>query len=135
MMWHKGKGKIVYDPFRDRMKGNTMWWCVLNVDPGITEYYRWWIQRELHIHSLVAPAWTPHVSIIRGEEPKDSLKHLWRKYQGKIVEFEYEHNPRRASKDQFWFVEIRAPFLVNMRKEFEKPYHWPLHLTVGKEKY
>jgi hypothetical protein len=134
-MWYTSTGKIVYDPYRGSMKHKTAWWCVLEVDPEITRYYRWWIEREHHIHSLVVPAWDAHVSIIRGEEPREDLKHLWKKYHGQKVEFKYEHNPSRAKKSEFWFVEVEAPFLIDIRKEFEKPYDWALHLTVGKQQY
>lgn len=134
-MWHTTTGKIIYDPYRGAMKRKTAWWCVLEVDPEITRYYRWWIERELHIHSLAPPSWDAHVSVIRGEEPKDELKHLWKKYHKMELEIEYEHNPQVAKKEEFWFVEVKAPFLSNIRKEFDRPHDWPLHLTVGKEKY
>ena len=134
-MWHKSTGRIVYDPFRGSMKRRTEWWAVVEVDKEITRYYRWWIQRRYHIHSLVAPAWDAHISIIRGEKPEDDLMHLWKKYHGKIVEFEYMHDPRRSKRDDYWTLEVRCPFIMNIRKELRRPTHWPPHLSVGKENY
>ena len=141
-MWHTGIGTIVYDPFRGKMKTRTKWWCVLELDKEITRYYRWWIEKELHIHSLVQPAWDAHISIIRGEEPADNLKHLWKKYDGKVVEFKYEHNPEtvgpkvnRNSTDTVWTLRIRDPFLLSIRSELGRPSNWNLHLTVAKENY
>jgi len=141
-MWHTGTGKIVYDPFRGKMKKRTAWWCVLEVDKEITRYYRWWIEKELHIHSLVQPAWDAHISIIRGEEPADNLKHLWKKYHGQKVEFKYGHvperieeKPNRKSTDIVWAIKVRSPFLLSIRDELGRPSDWGLHLTVGKENY
>jgi hypothetical protein len=134
-MWHKSTGKIVYDPFRAGMKRKTEWWCILQVNKEITRYYRWWITRELHIHSLVQPAWDAHVSIIRGEKPDDSLMHLWKKYQNMVVEFEYKHDPYKAKRDDYWAVEVNCPILLDIRKELQRPTNWGLHLSIGKEKY
>ena len=134
-MWHESTGKIVYDPYRPGMKKRTEWWCIVEVDREITRYYRWWLEREMHLHSLVQPAWDAHISVIRGEKPKPQLMKMWKKYHGKIVKFRYEHNPRRSTRDDYWTVEVDCPFLVNIRKEFERPFNWPLHLSIGKENY
>lgn len=134
-MWLKSTAKIVYDPPRPGMKRKTKWWCVANVDREITRYYRWWIMRTYHIKGLIPPSWDGHISVIRGEEPHDEYKHLWKKYDGQIVEFEYEHYPKKAKKDEFWIIEVRCPFLSNIRKEMNKPHDWPLHISIAKEQY
>ena len=141
-MWHKSTGIIKYDPPRPGMKKRTKWWCVVNVDKEITRYYRWWIQRELHIKGLCQPSWDAHISIIRGEEPIDELKHLWKKYDGQKVEFEYKHYPRRSGDrnfdlredrpDFFWFVEVRCPLRTEIRGELGRPTGWKHHITVGR---
>ena len=141
-MWHKGTGKIVYNPWRGALKKKRNWWCVVEVDTEITRYYRWWIERRYHVKGLCKPSWDAHISIIRGEKPREDLMHLWKKYDGQIVEFEYKQHPRQSGDttggdrpDNFWFVEVKAPQLIDIRKEFELPYNWSLHLTVGRTWY
>jgi hypothetical protein len=141
-VWHKGSGVVQYDPPRPGMKKNTRWWCVINVDREITRYYRWWILRRYHTKGLHPPSWDAHISVIRGERPPKGLEHLWKKYHGQQVEFEYKHQVYRGdavgrkSKDGgFWQVEVRCPLGTQIRKEFGFPHNWPLHLTVGRTYY
>lgn len=137
-MWHKGSGKIIYDPKRGAMKKRTKWWCVVNVDREITRYYRWWINKQYHIKGLCRPSWDAHISIIRGEKPEDDLMHLWKKYNGEIVTFEYEHFPKIAKNKQdghFWLVNVRCDKFLQIRKELNRPTNWNLHLTVGRTYY
>ena len=144
--WFESTAKIVYDPRRPGMKRRTEWWCIATVDREITRYYREWIKRErLNLHDIVhpgdrqtverfvQPAWDAHISVIRGEKPKPELMHLWRKHEGEIVTFRYEHNPRRSKRDDYWTVTVDCPELVDIRKELERPFNWPLHLSVGRE--
>lgn len=135
VMWHTSVGKIVYDPPRPGMKRRTAWWCIVQVDPEIARYYRYWLQWQFHMHHIAPPAWGAHISVIRGEKPTDDLMHLWKKYDGQLVKFKYTHYLMRAKKEQFWFVEVQSPFLMNIREELNRPTNWPLHLTIGKEKY
>jgi len=117
------------------MKRRTAWWCIVKVDPEITRYYRHWLQWHLHKHEIAPPSWDSHISVIRGEKPAENLMHLWKKYDGQKVKFRYKHYPRRAHKEQFWFVDVECPLLMQIREELERPTTWPLHLTIGKEKY
>lgn len=136
-MWHKSRGRIKYDPPRGQMTKKTKWWAVLNVDREITRYYRWWVMNRFWIN-LHQPSWDAHVSIIRGEKPEDHLMHLWKKYDGHWVDFEYSHNVRRSGDtnidrpDHYWFVEVRCPFLKQIREELNRPSNWSLHLTIGR---
>ena len=137
-MWHTSTGIIRYDPPRGKMKKKTDWWAVVNVDREITRYYRWWVMKEKWI-DLCQPSWDAHISIIRGERPKDHLMHLWKKYNGHKVEFRYKHNVRQSGDttgwdrpDSYWFVEVDCPLLIDIRKELELPHDWKLHLTIGR---
>lgn len=156
--WHTSTGIIRYDPYRGNMSKKIDWWAVLEVDKEITRYYRYWINKmvfnplELNhdgINSKAAakypytklqqPAWDAHVSIIRGEKPRKDLTHLWKKYDGMKLEFQYRHNPRYSGDttgdgrpDNFWFVEVNCPTLMAIRTELKRPTNWSLHLTVGK---
>lgn len=128
-MWHKAKGTIVYDPYRAKMKRKTAWWAVVETDDEITRYFRWWVKKEFWI-DLNKPAWGAHVSIIRGEKPEPDLMHLWKKYDRTEVEFEYEHSVYQNK--HFWLVDVKCPFLINIRKELNRPCNWNLHLTIGR---
>lgn len=142
-MFHTGTGKIVYDPKRSpTVRKGEKWWCVVNVDREITRYYRWWIEKELHVKGLCQPSWNAHISVIRGEKPKPEVMHLWKKYQGQVVEFQYKHLPRQSGDTtnwdrpgHYWFVEVDCPFLLDIRKELLLPCKWNLHLTVGRTWY
>lgn len=129
-MWRESTGKIIYDPHRPGMKRKTQWWCVVPVDREITRYYRWLITREVPGLALHPPAWDAHISVIRGEKPDDDKMHLWRKYHKQKVTFWYSHYVRRNG--HFWFVEVRCPGLIEIRREMDKPADWSLHLTVGR---
>lgn len=144
-MWHKTSGIIKYDPYRPGLQKKTEWWCVVNVDREITRYYRWWVDKEIlnplafDKRGLAEPSWNAHISVIRGERPAPNLMHLWKKYDGKQIEFEYSHNVRQSGDttgrdrpDNYWFVGIKSEFLLNIRREFGFPSDWNLHMTIGR---
>lgn len=133
-MWLKTSGTIVYDPHRFDMKKRTKWWCVVNLDKEITRYYRYWVMHRYWI-DLEQPSWDAHVSVIRGEEPPDNLKQLWKKYDGQTVEMWYNHSVFQAKKKEFWTLDVKSEFLTNIRKEFGFKTDWDFHLTIGKAKY
>lgn len=127
-------GKIVYDPNRGDMKKRTKWWCVVDVDREITRYFRYWVKRELWI-DLHKPAWDAHISVIRGEQPSPAHLHLWKKYHGQKVPFEYSlhvKQPLESDKDHFWYVSVNCPFLDNLRTELGLKTGWTHHLTIGR---
>jgi len=134
-MWHKATAKIVYDPPRPRLKKKVDWWCVATTDNEICRYYRYWVMQnpqaygESHI-DLKSPSWGSHISCIRGEEPPGNLKYLWKRYDGRVVDIEYNHFVERSGS--FWFVEVRCQELKKIREEFGFPTNWPLHLTIGR---
>ena len=137
----KSSGKVVYDPNRSTMKKRTKWWCVLNVDREITRYYRWWVKRKYHI-DLCQPSWDAHVSIIRGEKPEPELMHLWKKYDGQVLNFEYSPVVYQGSGETrfqdaryFWFVDVVCPEIIDIRKELNRPVDFGLHLTIGRTYY
>jgi hypothetical protein len=151
-MWHKGTGIIQYDPPRGRMKKKVDWWCVINVDREITRYYRWWVEKELHVKGLCPPSWDAHISVVRGsndivsfdrdliQDGKPDRYKLWKKYNSEKVEFWYEHNPQQApqrphrqdEEGTFWHVEVQCPRGTEIRKELGLKHDWPLHLTFGR---
>jgi hypothetical protein len=127
------------------MKRDTDWWLVVNCDPEIARYYRWWTDKAnnplaFEEANLKKPIWRPHISVIRGERPRVDLRHFWKKYEGKEITFKYGlivHNSgeteTRKSPDVHWYINCECTELDDIRKElglwrgFEK-----YHLTVGK---
>lgn len=130
-MWHTGTGIIKYDPLRPGLKKKKDWWAIVRVDPEITRYYRWWVKNRYWI-DLCKPSWDAHISIVRGEKPEDRLAHLWKKYDGHKVTFKYSHEVYQADKGEFWMVDVDCPFLLDIRRELNRPANWNLHLTIGR---
>jgi hypothetical protein len=143
--WHTSTGRINYDPYRPGLKTKNTWWCVIDTDPGIVEYYRSVVNRvlinplQLKDCGLVQPAWGSHVSVIRGEKPRENKMHLWKKYHNQTVEFRYSFNVRfsgdtTASDKEgvYWFVEVDCPAATAIRDEFEIPSDWLFHLTIAR---
>ena len=123
--WHKGTAKIIYDPPRPGMKRRT----------------DRWIEKELHIE-LFQPSWSTHISICRGEFIHDEFKHLWKKADGEIITFEYEHNVRRSGDttnedrpEWFWFVDVRCPRIDEIRAELGLKTFFKYHMTIGRTYY
>ena len=131
-MWHKSTGIIQYDPPRPGMKKKTDWWAIVKVDREITRYYRWWVMNRYWL-DLKQPSWNAHISIIRGEKPRANKMHLWKKYNGVKVEFEYSHVVKQVeNKPEFWYINVRCPLLRQIRNEFGIPSNWNSHITIGK---
>jgi len=137
-MWHESTGVIQYDPSRPGMKKRTDWWAIVKIDREITRYYRWWIKTERWVN-LYKPSWDAHISIIRGEKPEKNLMHLWKKYDKMTVNFKYKHHVRQSGDTTGWdrpnhyfFVEVDCPFLLDIRKELNRPCNWKLHITIGR---
>ena len=139
--WFKGRGTLVYDPKRNNKK-NTDWWLVVEVDREITRYFRWFVDRELvnmtgdPDHGVLQPSGDAHISVIRGwndvrRVPKDELTAMWKKYQGQEVDFLYSPIVKTA-KGEFWYVNVECPFLTDIRREFDLPYDYGMHLTIGR---
>lgn len=130
----KSTCKIIYDPPRPGLKKKVKWWCIAKVDFDIAAYYRWFVEKNVNPKGILAPSWHPHISVIRGEKPSDDLMHLWKKYHGKIIAFEYSNSLKE--RNGFWFLEpIKCNFIMEIRKELKFPTNWPLHLTVARRIY
>lgn len=128
--WFTTFGTIVYDPDRGRMKSNTTWWCVIELeDPSIVDYYRavvdqnWWQADSSAVKRryLKSPH-APHISLIRGEMPQNNLN-LWGKYlAGDMVTLRYSNDVRQTSlrgeeaTDRFWFLDVEWPPYVDFRR-------------------
>ena len=125
----KSVGRIKYDPYRPGLKTKNNWWCVIETCNGLSDYYRWLLERRYMITTL-PPSWGSHISIVRGEQPKPELLHLWKKYDGMEVEFEYTHDI--FGNGDFWWVNVYTPITSMIRQELQLKSDWGHHLTIAK---
>lgn len=135
--WISCTGKVTYDPKRPGMKGNTKWWCVIDIGNDLPAYYRWWLERERHTW-LCVPAWGGHISVVRGEHPKQADQ--WKYLHGTTVTFEYLHGYVGVSPDKdigghFFWVYVRCKQLDEIRQRLGLPTGWTYHFTVGRSYY
>lgn len=137
-MWLETKGVLVYDPPRPGLKKKRHWWCVVEADDSLTDYYRHWVQRELHLHELCQPSWGAHVSVVRGEQPPEGLQSLWGKYEGEEITFRYKPHPRVSGDTtgdrpgNFWFLDVECERLQEIRTELGLPTYHKFHITIGR---
>ena len=147
-MCHHGFGYIKYNPHRPGLKNRKKWWCVVEIKNGedLVKYYRWWLNKVIFNplnlpNTILKPqSWPAHISVVRGEMPDQSKQHLWKKYDGELVKFKYDHvgkfkiNPfnKGNAPGYAFFVEVECEKLINIRKELGLKCDWPLHITFGR---
>jgi len=143
-MWHRGKGKIVYDPKRPGLKKKPDNWCILQVDREITRFFRWQVDQKMNpagfeSAKLCQPSWDAHISIVRGTLDLRHATHpeRWKEHDGKWVEFYYNYfvrqtDPMKGETDDYWFVDVKCPRAIEVRKELGLRCDYPLHLTIGR---
>ena len=140
--WHKSSGIIKYDPPRPGMEKRTEWWAILKIDREILNPLGIGYDgspKKYEFVNLCQPSWDAHISIIRGERPRNELQHLWKKYDGERVDFMYRHHPRQSGDttggdrpEHYWFVEVFCPRFDEIRNEFKLITGWKYHITVGR---
>lgn len=131
--WVKAKGILVYNPKRDgikKIRKANDWILVVETDPNIAKYYRWWVQKRFGLF-LNHTAWKTHISILNGKKPvKDEYKEFWKKYDKNWITFEYSVNVEQHWK--FWTLPVRSKQLESIRKELGFFDDYPLHITIGR---
>jgi len=79
---------------------------------------------------LQKPRYDSHICVNYTEPPPDHKKHLWNKYAGQEIEFEYT-NEIQTDGCYYW-LPVKSEFLTDLRTELELPPLWcPLHLSLG----
>jgi hypothetical protein len=108
------------------------WWAVAEVDREIVRYYSNWVYRRFGL-KLYGSRWSPHITIIRGEEPPN--KDLWGKYDLDNWEFEYDISPHRDRDSVFWWIDVKCERMLDLREELGLPRfpEYNFHITVGRE--
>jgi hypothetical protein len=137
----KSVGIIKCNPERKGLINSAENWCVLNVDPEITRYYRTIVNNQYGIN-LSKPSWDSHITIIKGEVIEESLNDTLMVYDGLEVEFEYQVFPRYSGDTfsvgttdvgWFWFLNVKCCFLQNLRDALNLHGKYRPHLTFGRK--
>lgn len=130
----KSSGRIVAGSSLESFTKARPWWMILQCDPGIMEYYRWWIhnhQRDVwgrQVYKTCPPLARSHISIVRGEAPKDQK--VWNELIGRRFEFKY--NNKLETNGKHWWVYVDAPELLEVRRNLGlRPPKYQFHLTVA----
>lgn len=125
-------GYLRYDPRMEGQKVLEPYWLILQCDEELCRYYRHWVQVGCYT-KIWRPAWGAHISVIRGEKPRNPA--LWAKNSAKKVSFEYKHEILSNSK-HYW-IRIDSPELLDIREQYglAREPRLPLHLTLGNAEY
>lgn len=73
------------------------WRLVLDIDPGISMFYRSLIPKWYSINSQAAK---PHITIIRRQRPNRTEP--WGRYEGEKIEFQYDPYIHTDGKTYWW---------------------------------
>lgn len=132
----KQYGTIIYDPYRgENMKPKNQW-CILQLPKDFARYYQYFLRKEKHLE-LFDPTFNAHVSIVRGEVPKNM--NAWKKYNNKRFFIEYE--PEIVSfKDtkkpgSYYCITFKSKALSELRRELGLIPHEVFHITIGRTNY
>jgi len=129
-MWVPTSAKILYDPHRPGIRkvrpGSLV---VANVDPGIAEYYRWWVKKRhgLFLHNT---AWIPHVTILDGKKQAKLDMSAWKRHHNVMIDIEYSVELEQHWK--FWVLPVRSNSLMMLRKELGLTPAYNFHITFGR---
>jgi len=127
----KSTAKVLYDPYRPGLRkirpGSLI---VADVDPNIAKYYRWWVDKQLHL-KLQNTAWLPHITVFDGKTPlsKEQMA-LWNKHQHERIHFEYNNEIEQHWK--FWVLPVESKRLKEIRQELGLPTNKNFHITIGR---
>jgi hypothetical protein len=104
-------GVVKYDPRHPRSTFKP-WWVILQCDPEIVRYYQH-IFYKLYFKKLQTAVWNSHISLVRGEKPK--ITDAWKKFDGKIVEFNYEYNGVFLGNGKHYYLKCWSKEFENIR--------------------
>lgn len=123
----KSTGRLIYDPYA-RIK-QEKWWAILKTDEEIIRYYQKQL-KELFDLRFEKTVWGSHISVIRGEEPKNKDK--WAKHTKSQIPFNYSNRIYR--KHYFFCVDVTSVELEDIRVELGLPKlpKTGFHLTIGR---
>lgn len=97
------------------------WRLVLEIDPGISAFYRSLIPKWEVANPQAA---RPHITVIRRDRPKDT--EAWGRYAGEVVQFEYDPHIE-TDGHRYWWINCYSHRLEEIAKE--------LGVTFGRDRY
>lgn len=131
-MLYTSKGTLRYEKRGDAYK------LIVEVDQGISDYYRSLIPKWIAVQPQMYPA---HVSVVRKETPINV--EYWGRYEGEEIAFVYE-NIVRSGKVYFWLnvfckrlEVVRLELGLPVRSEYTIPpegFTKCFHCTIGNQK-
>lgn len=103
----KSSGSIVY---------RHNWWVWIQCDPQLGKYLRklYRLARR-NVDKLGQPSQGEHITVVSREEKNDNFERLWKRHEGKSVEFELILNPQ-TNGNAFWFP-VMSKDVENFRIE------------------
>lgn len=133
LYWSKGILKY------NRPGENVGYRLVVDIDPGISEYYRALI--PLGMVQLNKQMYSPHISVVRKEVPPNI--EFWGKYEGEEVDFAYDNVVHHSAT--YWWLNCFSKRLEEIRLELGLPVNSPytlppegfakcFHSTIGNTK-
>lgn len=130
MVEFKSTGKLMFDPVLGRKPVFSPWWMIVRTPKDIVDYYRYWFDQKTGVY-LNEPKWGSHISVIRGEIPKENIEY-WKKDEGKTIEFNYS-NKIKWNDDYVW-IDVESEDLLDIREQLglKRQPKWNLHITLGK---
>lgn len=138
MTWFKAKGKLVYGANPALEKRADKPWARVETPSGISDYYRHMLVRSVinpfrqegvDMTKVHPPMIGAHITVINGRHTIPPSNTFWKKYDGKIIEYEYSIELEQVWK--FFVLPVRCEFLERVREELGLPPH-PFHITVGR---
>jgi hypothetical protein len=87
-------------------------YCVLNIDQGISDYYRSLIPKSFYVKPQMKKA---HITIVRKGKEKVESYESWGKYSGKILTFSY--SPIIQSDNTYFWLDSVCSEVGSIRKE------------------
>jgi hypothetical protein len=130
-MWLPTKAKVLYDPIRPGIRKNRPGSLIVaNVDPGIAEYYRWWVKKRFGLW-LQNTAFIPHVTILDGKNANTPIDmKQWKKFEGQTIDIEYSVDLQQHWK--FWVLPVRGNDLQFIRQSIGLAPTYKYHITFGR---
>ena len=128
-MVHTSTGRLIYDPVDERTTFRS-WWAILQCDRELLRYYQY-VYYKRYWKKLQTACWSSHISIVRGESPK--IKDAWKRYNGKLIEFQYEYDGEFQSNSKHVWISCHSEEFGSIRASLglnTKPVV-PFHMSIG----
>lgn len=112
---------------------NTNKWVVLEVDQGISDFYRAMVPKSQFIRPQMYSA---HITVVRLGREEIKNYDVWGKYEGEQVPFTYSNNIKTMGP--YYYLDAWSPRLVEIRKELGlgemREGYAAFHITIGNKK-